>query len=271
MPYLVWAILNSFYYMYTLNAVNRELCFSLFTSFIIANVNGGYIIGGTCWFLPGIFIAKVIWYSMYKYFGNRYKVTVLCFFMWMIFNVLRNYDYPVMDYAYTRGIYWLFFYSLGPMLVEHFENNSNRIWSEPHSLKLKNITELTVLTTFSFYVCSLGGDYVARDSLPYGHVFYDLVVEIVVPFLLSICTIDLCLCIKIPRIIFLGKNSLFLCGCESIVKLSVLYSFSTIGLDFDLSSPFHCFVYIIICFYVYFYLLKVCEIGLPNFLKHSLY
>lgn len=270
-PYAVWSILNSLYYMYTLNEINRELCFRLFHSFIAANVNGGYIIGGTCWFLLGIFIAKVVWYSMYKYFGSKYKVTVACFFVWMIFDVLRHYDYPVMDYGYTRGLYWLFFYSLGPMLVEHFENNSNRIWSEPHVLKFRNVSYLIVLTVFSFYICSFGGDYVIRELLPYGYMLFDLVVEIVIPLLLSVCTLELCLFIKNSNIIFLGKNSLFLCGCESIVKLSVLYTFSAIGLKFDLSCPFYCLVYIIICFYVYFYLLKVFEVALPNFLKHILY
>lgn len=206
--------------------------------------------GGTSWFLVGIFIAKILYEILRRIFKNSYIICGISLFIMLGMLCLQIKGYPVYNYGYTRGVYWLFFYSLGPIFFKLFNRIKNGIDTKWNGQKRKAVCYyfvMAVMTGFMTYIYFYG---VGICYQYLGVYTLQIAIQIIIPLLMTVFTIAATLHIKVGTRILaeIGRNTIVLCNTESMFKSLIPTLFSAIGISFAPQNSVSCMIFVAVCF-----------------------
>lgn len=248
-PYVVWGGVNIAYWCLYKNVHTLEVVKEGVWQYVKCDIPY-FKYGGTAWFLVGIFIAKMLYEILRRIFKNKYLVCVISFIIMLGMIVLQVKGYPVLNYGYTRGIYWLFFYSLGPIFFKLFNDIKNSIDTKWKNQKRKAVCYhiiMCVMTGLMIYIYFYGVD-ICYQNL--GAYTLQIAIQIIIPLLMTVFTIIATLYIKVGNYILaeIGRNTIVLCNTESMFKSLIPTLFSAVGISFAPQNCLSCMIYVAVCF-----------------------
>lgn len=194
------------------------------------------------WFLTCLFVMEII-FKVMKMMKNRYLIILVSLLMFLLSEFIIS-PRPIMEphwiYNVDSAMYYIVFYALGywlyPFFIKLFELNTR-----------KKITVFSVLLIITGIYAAVLFERVSLliQILMDEHLGY--VLEIVQPMILI--TFVLCVSKLLEGTSFLssvGKDTLFLCGNEFLIKESFPMLLSAIGLSPILDNPLKTYIYTVI-------------------------
>ena len=197
-------------------------------------------LAGSLWFLTCLFVIRIVFFFLRKLLKSKILLLFSCIalylFALLVITPAPNVA-PRMPYNIDSACYYIVFYCLGYC--------SFKIICE--FLSFDNAFKKTL-------GCIVGGvTFVFSAALFFGkNLFYYLGVSTAVSIISNLFTpiIVILLILIISKIIenveifgMIGKNVLFMCGSEYIVKLLFPICLQTIGLKVDLPNPISAYLY----------------------------
>ncbi|MFW7363640.1 acyltransferase family protein [Vagococcus fluvialis] len=237
-PFYFFSILVSL-----LVAVNTNST-DIIKRFVSIWINGGIRntlpVGTGLWFLTCLFIIEVL-FSIIKKLKNKILIVIVCL-MFYIYAVYFINPSPITNPHWIWNIdsafYYLIFYCIGWISFNHlnklFDSESN-----------KGRIVIFVLTFLSFVYSGLlffnkNIFLITNISTSYFKLITDLLTPLVTIFLVISISNYLR---NFEYLKKMGKNSLYLCGSEYLIKVLLTTSLSLVGVTINLSTPLSYFIY----------------------------
>lgn len=192
------------------------------------------------WFLTCLFVIKIVFFFLRKLLKFKILLLLACLAFYLIAQLvitpapIKN---PHMPYNIDSACYYIIFYALGYCCFEVI-----------HSfLAFDNVLKKVI-------VCMVGGmSFVFSAVLffkknPFYYFGENTVISLISYLLTPIIVILLILLISriienVDLFVAIGKNTLFLCGSEYIIKLLVAICLEIIGLSIHFLNPISAYIY----------------------------
>ena len=195
----------------------------------------------TLWFLPCLFIVMVIFDAMRRMRFNIFALLVASAALWATAEWLlphRPASEPSWAFNADSAFYYILFYAIGAAVFPHIRN----LTSAPLSRGARAITAIT-LTGALFVAVNL---YFGRDllSLLSGAVGVSVKETL---YALVMIYVSIAAGFALARFSFLasmGRQTLFYCGNEVIIKTLTPVVLATLGLTINLDNPLSVLVYV---------------------------
>lgn len=247
-PYGCWAVVNVVFWLFQKNITDiKEIRLGLW-QYIVCDVTQ-FQYGGTAWFLIGLFVCKIVYEALRRLLRDVRLVSVVCLALTCVMTVMLVKEYPILNYGYTRGLYWLFFYSLGPIAFPIFNRLANKIQTNWGGVERKDrllywlICGIFLVIAVQIYFGKTEAIYIITNRY-----IRELVIQVVLPLILTIFTIILSFYIKGNVVAEVGRNTLILCGAESMIKSIIPMMAEMVGLCIKPTSTLGCMVFVMVCF-----------------------
>lgn len=173
--------------------------------------------------------------------NNKYANVLITIFISIVLIGLSASFFPfLMDNAFTRGLIWMSFYSIGRISFPYF----NRINLNIFSCDKKKLTfglmylSLTFVCAI-FYFKGINIIRISNSAIPL-QIFRNTVMG----FVLSVHLIITSMFIKTKTMAYIGRHTMVLCGAESMLKSLVIVPYS-FGILFQPKSSLEVFIYVI--------------------------
>lgn len=212
-------------------------------------IRNHYFAGGI-WFLTCLFVMKIAFYVLKKVCKFKWLVLLLCVMLYCIAELLitpRPIVSPHMPYNIDSACYYIVFYALGYYGFEPLQSLLD--WQKP----VKKAISIGMGAVLSIYAAFL---FLQKDLFAY--IDTNAVMHLICPVLRPVFIILLVLMAskvmeKVKLFGWIGKNTLFLCGSEYVIKLVVPFCLRIVGLHISYPHPVVTYVYT-------FFLLVLCNI-----------
>ena len=192
------------------------------------------------WFLTCLFVIKIVFYSLRKLLKYKILLLLVCLAFYIIAQLVIKpapIIAPHMPYNIDSACYYIVFYGLGYCCFEIVHS----ILAFDNVLK-KIIGGAVGAISFAFSAALFFGknllDYLGANTI-LNLISYLLTPLIVIAFVLIISRIVE----NADVFVEIGKNTLFLCGSEYIIKLLVVICLQIIGLDIYFLNPMAVYIY----------------------------
>lgn len=190
---------------------------------------------GSLWFLTCLFIVEILFYIIKK-INNKQIILIICFIIYMFYkNILPQ--TPYLLYNLDSALYYIIFYAIGyityPYILELFKLDT-----------LQKKILYTITGTISFLYTAL----LFFQKEPF-RMFYSIqYIKDIILIIRPLITIYLIFILskmfeKNELMNKLGKNTLYLCGCEYIVKTLVICFVSIFGMNITITTPLSGYIY----------------------------
>ena len=204
-----------------------------------------------------LFIIKISFHFLRKLLKYKALILITCICLFIFAQTVINPTpliSPHMIYNIDSACYYIIFYALGYCCFDY--SNKLFICDRPYK---------KIITACAGTICLLYSALLfwGKNLLNYLNVIpnMNLVSSLLCPLMIIfLIFIVFKLLENVPLFLELGKNTLFLCGSEYIIKLVIPILLQTIGLNITLSNPigtyfytFICIMYICICILLYIY------------------
>lgn len=203
---------------------------------------------GSLWFLTCLFVMKNVFYIFRKIFKFKWLNILICVALYFISVLIidpRPIVNPHMVYNIDSACYYIIFYAFGYYGFEPLHRLLD--WKKP----IKKVICIGVGVVLFFYSALL---FFGKDLLTYINT--NAIINLIYPVLQALFVIFLVLIVSkavenIELFCLLGKNTLFLCGSEYLIKLFVPLCLQIVGLNISLPNPLAAYIYT-------FFLLVLC-------------
>lgn len=206
--------------------------------------------GGASWFLIGLFEARVLYDLMRRRINNQIVLCSLLLLINLIMTVFIAKGYPVLNTGYLRGIYWSFFYSLGPLFFPIF----NRIKKDIQEWRTVQKTEKLIFGLLLLILTIISAIFFLEDSthlVTFGPPSVNAVIwQNVLPLIFSTNLIWMTLFVKWDFWERIGKNTLLFCVGESIIKSLASFVIYMVGLSLRLDNAVTCLMYVFCIYWI---------------------
>ena len=195
------------------------------------------------WFFPCLFLVEILFEGMLKILKNKYFVLTACVILFFTAEAFFYQDYVVLPrfwFSADTALNYLLYYAIGAV---SFERLSKFSFSEEKLLKKFLCVGAFWLTTLLAFILFFEKHAAIRNIFllfPFGKSFYEVFVALGLIFFHIVIAKQIT---KFPLICTIGKNTLWLCGNEVILKTVVPAALSTFGLYYSLNSPLHTVIY----------------------------
>lgn len=190
------------------------------------------------WFLPCLFVMEIFFYLI-KQLKKRYLIFAVCLMVYMISCVIipRFSERPSWIYNIDSAFYYIIYYAIGfiifPFIVEFFKLNT---------IIKKYVFILSGIVSFIYSVMLFEGKNIFEPLSSF------LIITHFVPVfsaLMVICFFFVLsrLCENVHVFNEIGKNTLYLCGSEWIIKKIIPSLIGLVGLNLTLDSPLSSYLY----------------------------
>lgn len=239
-PYFVFSLLTIFimtiqtnYIPIPIKDVIRDILFG----------TRNQIFASQLWFFPCLLLVEIFFQILLKLLKNKYYVLMACIGIFLLAEGLFYENYVVLPrlwFNMDAALYYLLYYAIGAVSFEKLRKlNFNSM-----KLKGKSIFLLCVIASiFIAFITFFEKDFYFKNiflRLPFGKSLYDVFIA------LSLIFLNILIAKKISNfklICNMGKNTLWLCGNESVVKIIVPVLYSVLGLNRVISTPLHTIIY----------------------------
>lgn len=210
-------------------------------------IRNQYFAGGL-WFLTCLFVIKISFHFLHKLLKYKVLVLITCIFLYIFAQTAINPNplfSPHMIYNIDSACYYLIFYALGNYCFDLI--NKLFIWDRPCK---KVIATCAGMISLLYSALLFWGKNLLNylNVIPNMNLVSSLLCPLIIIYLIFVVSK---LLENVPLFLELGKNTLFLCGSEYIIKLVIPIVLQTIGLNITLSNPistyFYTFILLIIC------------------------
>lgn len=212
---------------------------------------------GSLWFLTCLFVVRNIFYVFRKIFKFTWLNLLLCVLLYCVTELLfdpRPIVTPHMIYNIDSACYYIIFYALGYYGFEPIQCLLD--WKKFG----KKVICIGIGTVLFIYASLLFFDKDLLSSIP-TNVVGTLICPVLRPVLIILLVLIVSKEIENVELFgTIGKNTLYLCGSEYIIKLLVPLSLRIVGLNKSFSNPLAVYVYT-------FSLLVLCNKTLVPFEK----
>lgn len=208
-----------------------------------------HYLAGSLWFLTCLFVIKNVFYIFRKTVKFKWLNIILCAALYFIAELLINprpIVNPHMVYNIDSACYYIIFYALGYYGFEPLQRLLD--WKNP----TKKVICIGIGTILFIYTALL---FFGKDLLAYINT--NAVMRLICPVLKPVFVILLILIVSkaienVELFSLLGKNTLFLCGSEHLIKLFVPLCLQIVGLNTSLPNSLAAYIYT-------FFLLILCN------------
>lgn len=253
-PYYLFAIF-SLVIVTIVNNTHTEIILNLLI-ILKGCIRNQYVAGGL-WFLTCLFVVKSVFYVFRKIFKFKWLVLILCAILYCISELLFNprpIVSPHMVYNIDSACYYIIFYALGYYGFEPIQSLLD--WKKP----ARKTICISIGGILSIYAAFL---FFQKDL--FNYINTNAVMYLICPVLKAVFIILLVMIVSkaienVELFGLLGKNTLFLCGSEHIIKLFVPLCLQIIGFNISYPNPLATYVYT-------FFLLVLCNGTLVPFEK----
>lgn len=229
---------------------------------------------GTLWFFTCLFVIQLFFRLLLK-LKNKWIILVVSVVFLMISEFALPHR-PIIDPRWAWNVdsamFYLFYFALGYVLYPYLKN-----WFLLDTKKKKTtwIIVFLISAIYTLAVFGHGESILMERSESFARVFsYPVSIElnllIISPLLIIVCV--LCVSKLLENLQFLntcGRETLYLCGNESILKDLVPYFISLFGLELRFTNPisayFYCFL---LLFFACKYIIPVQRKIVSRFEKH---
>lgn len=249
-PFFLFSFLSMIIYFIINNNANN------IKEILIIVLNGcirNQFVAGSLWFLTCLFFMKIIFYFIKKIFKHNYIVVLICIVSSFVMYHYIMKGNPTWIYNIDSALYYIVYYAFGYYLF----NIINKFLSSKNKYA-KVINIFLLLLTF-YYAAEL---FFGNDLLEFltninivNKVYYIIKTVILILFIVLLSrTID-----NFDVLGEIGKNTLYLCGSEYIVKKFFNEFISMFGLSITLQTPLGCILYVILLIIICYYILIPIE------------
>lgn len=231
LPYFVFCILNIVWIMIDKNEDTAYLYKLLLQAL---NGNRVDIFAPALWFLPCLFITKMMFYILNKTIKNIWIILAIA----MLISVARLYIHPIEFFSISSAFGYLRYYVIGSIALPYLK--------KAHSLLSINSVFFILSFLISGFVYFKGN----QDFLSnFKHtISFEAVSMIITLFQIFFWTSFAKFLDNYDFLQKIGRNTLYLCGTESLNKAIVYNLLSLMNLNFQITSPFTGYVFCIILF-----------------------
>ena len=197
------------------------------------------------WFLTCLFVIKNTFFVLRKTIKIKWLVFLLCAALYCISELLLNPTNPQMAYNIDSACYYIIFYALGYYGFSPLQRLLD--WKKP----INKAISICLGAVLFIYAALL---FFGRDLLAYLN--DNAIMHLIHPVLKGVFVILLVLIVSkaienVKLFGLLGKNTLFLCGSEHLIKLFVPMCFQIVGLNISFPNPlatyFYTFFLLVLC------------------------
>jgi len=240
LPYLVFGLLTIAVRTLQVNYVPisfKEIFFDLLMGM------RNQMFASPLWFFPCLFVVEVLFEGMRRLFKNKAFIFVACVILFFVAEKFFYQDYVVLPrwwFSADTALYYLLYYGVGAVSFEKLSKFS--YWEEKAWKKvLAGILFLvTALVAFVVFFEKQAGIKSVFALMPFGDTVFDVLVAFALILFHIVIAKQL---VKFPLLSEIGRNTLWLCGNEVILKTVVPVTLSTFGLYYSLNSPLHTVIY----------------------------
>jgi len=199
-----------------------------------------HFIAGSLWFLTCLFVIKIVFYALRKLLKFKALILLVCLGLYLFAQLIikpRPILTPHMLYNIDSACHYIIFYALGYCCFKVIHSVL-----ELNSTTKKVICSVIGLISFLFSAILFFGKnifyYLGNGTLIFLiHCLFSPIIIIVLVLIVSKLLENVNLFIE------LGRNTLFLCGTEYIVKLLVPICFQIIDLEIIVPNPIAAYIY----------------------------
>lgn len=200
------------------------------------------------WFLPCIFIVYVYYSVLYLVFRSDIYVALVSLVIFFVAKIIPLYTSPQMIFNIDSALIFLAYYALGKLFYTYIVKGNSLI--SINGIAWKILTLLGFIIAAYIYFYGVGVIY----SLASGK-YSDALINISVTTLLFIPSIYLSRLFIFTPILYLGRNTLLLCGTEQLVKLLVVEAVGLAGIHMAPANPLQVFILTSLCFTLSYFLI----------------
>ena len=200
---------------------------------------------GSLWFLPCLFLMKITYYALYKLTKKKWIVLLVSVAMMYLGRYIFPSE-PSLFFNFDSMFRYIFFYALGSSLFPLINRLDYKEFSIPGKLLWwGTFAGVAILSAMIYYqrtyrlyaFLALGGVLeLNRIVVP----IISIVLNVYLSFLLS----------RFSLLADLGKNTLFLCGNEQLIRYLLPSALSILGIEMATTTP--------LAVYIYSFTLLVC-------------
>lgn len=219
---------------------------------ILNGVIRNEFVATSLWFLSCLFFMKVIFYFLKKIFKKVYFVLpICCVVSFCMYHYIMQ-GTPSCVYNIDSALYYIIFYSFGYYLfnlANKFLDNKTKL------IKVSNI--LLLLTFYYSFQLFFGNDLLEfmRNVDVIDKVYFIIRPSIMILFILLVSS----KLINFNIMMEIGKDTLYLCGSEYIVKRLVVELVGVFGITITFANPLSCVLYVILLIMICYYILIPIE------------
>jgi len=240
LPYLVFSILTIVVLTLQKNCIPipirqvfREIAFGMRNQLFASQL----------WFFPCLFIVEILFEILLKLLKNKYVVLTACIGIFFVAECSFDESYLVLPrlwFNIDAAFHYLLYYAIGAVsfgFLTNFYFNSKKLIS-----KIVYIV-IAMCSIFIAVIVFFEKDLWIKNiflQVPFGKSIYSVFMALNLIFLHILVAKKIT---KIKLICDIGKNTLWLCGNESIVKIIVPTIISVFSLYVSIPTPLHTIIY----------------------------
>lgn len=195
------------------------------------------------WFFPCLFLVEVFFEGLLKLLKNKWFVFITCLILFLMAEKFFYQDYVVLPrlwFSADAGLNYLLYYAIGAVSFDglsKFSFSSEKLWKKILCIFLFTVSTLFAVVVFFDKQAIIKNVFLV---LPFGKSCYEVFVALTLIFVHIVIAKQV---VKFKLICDMGKNTLWFCGNEVILKTVVPAVLSTFGLYYSLNSPLHTVIY----------------------------
>lgn len=245
LPFLFFSIISLLFQCIVYNSHNE--IFPTFINIIKGSIRNQFF-AGSLWFLTCLFVMKIFFCFIRKIFKNKILILFICLGLFFVAELVINprpIVTPHMIFNIDSACYYIIFYALG-----YYGWNLIKkilLWD---CLYKKIISIIVGIASFGYTVLLFFG----KNILSYFNSIsiLNLVANILCPIIVIIFIILISKLLENIKLFSdIGKNTLYLCGSEYVIKLLVPTCIQIVGLNISLPNALAAYIYtfilLIIC------------------------
>ncbi|ADL52724.1 acyltransferase family protein [Clostridium cellulovorans] len=206
---------------------------------------------GSLWFIPCLFVVSITYHLLLKTIKNKYVVLFICLLLFVVYEKLLP-KTPSWFFNIDSSARYIIYYAIGAIafpIINNFKLNQLKHYQK--------FLFFTVSTLAIFYTALI---YFQKYSIfdPFLISLGKISIFRLVIRALIIIYVNILLCnifTKFRLCNNIGKNTLFLCGNEAIIKLLLPECLNLIGLKLNLATPLTTYIYTFILLIIAYYIL----------------
>lgn len=195
------------------------------------------------WFFPCLFVVEVLFEGMRRLFKNKAFIFVACVILFFAAEKFFYQDYVVLSrwwFSSDTALYYLLYYAVGAVSfgkLSKFSYREEKAWKKVLAGILFLVTAVVAFVVFFEKQARIKSVFAL---IPFGDTVFDVLVAFALILFHIVIAKQL---VRFPLLCEIGRNTLWLCGNEVILKTVVPIALSTFGLYYSLNSPLHTVIY----------------------------